>query len=101
MEEKINLHSNKKLYLDDISGKAFGIYNAIKRKGLISLAACISILIFNIHAFSSYSSEISNTLTKRKYRRRSVLSEIIIIVLSFIPMLVLWEILRGIIGSWF
>ena len=62
--------------------------------GFISLILCLGIFFFNVTSFRSESTKISDTLLRKKFVRKSIIAEILIITLSFLPMLLLWEILR-------
>lgn len=72
-----------------------------KMAGIFSLMICLLLLSLNIFVFSKEFQKIEETENRKKQIFHSVLTELVIAFLLFLPLLFFWETLKNMVGSWF
>lgn len=69
--------------------------------GSISAVIAALLIFCNIHILSEKYKSLPEKSLRKQYLKKSISAEFLIIIATFIPFFVLWEILRGIVGKWF
>lgn len=72
-----------------------------KMAGIFSLMICLLLLSLNISVFFKEFQKIEEAQKRKKQIFHSVLTELVITFLLFLPLLLFWETLKNIVGSWF
>ena len=69
--------------------------------GSISAVILVLLIFYNIHILSKKYTALPEKPLRKQYLKKSISAEFLIIITTFIPLLLLWEILRGVVGEWF